>query len=778
MLSYNRSDIDNTFLFNVKMPLSQQINYPYHKPLIRNKQTAFGSKKSSIKQGGKEEEEERLEIKNNNTIQNNKEGGYIYRNSYGNSYDYDYDCNYNYNYNYRNGNQDIRSQNQRINVNEPIQADCFTYPSHSSVYNSHDSLNYAYNLNQFFVFPFVDKPYNSTQKSTDFNFLQNCKENQLTMLQPNYLSFPGFVSDKNNSANFMVEGKQMANSYPNGRIWYGSNSLDLEEQERRIRNEKMKIDQEMKMKKNGKMIVNNKMTVNNNMTSNNNMALNNNMIVNNKLVLNDRINMNHKMALNRKITQSNYILDNSLSPDSDSHSHPNSDPDFDNLPRVNSIFMSHVSFPSKSKFPPPDFQSQMTSCNRNPTHFPKYTFDSYHLNINRHVTSPKNTYSPLSSCYDTLAQEQPSDVIEANSTESELFQQLRFTMFDTEAKFQADPNYLYRLQLNEMSRVTTLETISRISCQFDLKMETFLLAVNIYDRYLSTFQKIGSKQFQLLLIATTSLVIASKLEEVYPISIVTICKNFKQKFQKEDVIQMEIEILKKLNYSLLAITANTWISLYLFYSCWIWESIQFPKHYVKKGSFDLFIQYSQFHPKKHHLDQVLSFFCTSKSQNQNLCTKKLLHIIKFPVDLYHDLMQLIHLAILDPFSLNFYPSLLAASALSLYFSYDAVKKITNYSKRELYQCREWLKIFISFPSRSHRNDDFVTSQYNNQTNSNFNQSRNQSQNFNYENNSFLLHYHSPFAESFVKNLIYKRRIPNSYQNEFSQKFNSFQSQFF
>jgi hypothetical protein len=121
--------------------------------------------------------------------------------------------------------------------------------------------------------------------------------------------------------------------------------------------------------------------------------------------------------------------------------------------------------------------------------------------------------------------------------------------------------------------------IIQITVKFKLNQESLYLTVNIIDRYLTLIQ-MEKQKFQLLGIA--AILIASKFEEIYAPELrdfVYICDN---SFTRSEILGMEYQILKTLDFNILTVYPYTFLSRYhfasgdskksLFYSQYILET--------------------------------------------------------------------------------------------------------------------------------------------------------------------------------------------------------------
>lgn len=106
-------------------------------------------------------------------------------------------------------------------------------------------------------------------------------------------------------------------------------------------------------------------------------------------------------------------------------------------------------------------------------------------------------------------------------------------------KFQAD--------ITEKMRSVLLDWLVEVHHKFKLTTETLFLAVNLIDRYL---EKVPISRSRLQLIGVSAFLIASKYEDIYPPEIRDMVYITDNAFTKQEILQGEIEILKKLEYNI------------------------------------------------------------------------------------------------------------------------------------------------------------------------------------------------------------------------------------
>lgn len=145
-------------------------------------------------------------------------------------------------------------------------------------------------------------------------------------------------------------------------------------------------------------------------------------------------------------------------------------------------------------------------------------------------------------------------------------------------KYPINPNYLdYQPEINNRMRIILIDWIVEIHYKLRLKEETFYTTIYIIDAYLS--QKIITKNnFQLL--GITSLLIASKLNEMNVERIQNYSFFAGNAYNKEEIINMELDISKTLDYNFLITTP-----IHLFQLIGIKFSLKEDEYKYKFGEF-------------------------------------------------------------------------------------------------------------------------------------------------------------------------------------------------
>ncbi|XP_072183920.1 G1/S-specific cyclin-E2 isoform X2 [Excalfactoria chinensis] len=192
-------------------------------------------------------------------------------------------------------------------------------------------------------------------------------------------------------------------------------------------------------------------------------------------------------------------------------------------------------------------------------------------------------------------------------------------------------------------RSILLDWLLEVCEVYALHRETFYLAQDFFDRFMLTQKNINKSMLQL--IGITSLFIASKLEEIYAPKIQEFAYVTDGACSEDDIVGMELIMLKALKWELCPVTIISWLNLYL----QVDALKDVPKVLLPQYSQEKFIQ----------------------------------------------IAQLLDLCILDVNSLDFQYRTLAAAALCHYTSTEVVKKASGLDWDSISECVEWMVPFVN-----------------------------------------------------------------------------------
>ncbi|GAA6233273.1 G1/S-specific cyclin-E2-like [Lates japonicus] len=190
-------------------------------------------------------------------------------------------------------------------------------------------------------------------------------------------------------------------------------------------------------------------------------------------------------------------------------------------------------------------------------------------------------------------------------------------------------------------RSILLDWLIEVSEAYTLHRQTFYLAQDYFDRFMLTQN--NTEKGVLQLIGITCLFIASKMEEACPPKLSQMAYVTAGTCYEDEILQMELIILKELRWNLCPETAVSWLKLY--------------------------------------------FQMASMSANSDLLEPQ------FPQDAYVQMTRLLDLCILNINSLDFQYRVLAASVLCHFLQQETVEKISGLSKDVIQPCVNWMAPF-------------------------------------------------------------------------------------
>jgi len=117
------------------------------------------------------------------------------------------------------------------------------------------------------------------------------------------------------------------------------------------------------------------------------------------------------------------------------------------------------------------------------------------------------------------------------------------------------PTYTSRM------RTILLDWLIEVCEVYRLHRETFYLSADFFDRYMT--RTINIPKTKLQLIGVTCLFIAAKIEEIYPPKLQEFAYVTDGACSEDDILTMELVVLKQLNWSLTPKTPNAWSKLLL-----------------------------------------------------------------------------------------------------------------------------------------------------------------------------------------------------------------------
>uniref|UniRef100_A0A3B3RL83 Cyclin E1 n=1 Tax=Paramormyrops kingsleyae TaxID=1676925 RepID=A0A3B3RL83_9TELE len=195
--------------------------------------------------------------------------------------------------------------------------------------------------------------------------------------------------------------------------------------------------------------------------------------------------------------------------------------------------------------------------------------------------------------------------------------------------------------LQPKMRAILLDWLMEVCEVYKLHRETFYLAQDFFDRFMATQRNILKTTLQL--IGISALFIAAKLEEIYPPKLHQFAYVTDGACTEEEILTMELIIMKELKWNLSPLTSISWLNVYL------------QVAYLKNTG------------------EVL--------------------LPQFPQTTFVQIAELLDVCMLDIRCLGFSYGMLAASALFHFSSLELVQKVSVFQWPEMEQCVKWMVPF-------------------------------------------------------------------------------------
>ncbi|KAL1129550.1 hypothetical protein AAG570_012495, partial [Ranatra chinensis] len=216
---------------------------------------------------------------------------------------------------------------------------------------------------------------------------------------------------------------------------------------------------------------------------------------------------------------------------------------------------------------------------------------------------------------------------------------------DIEDETKRDPVlFLRHPNLQPRMRAVLLEWIIEVCDVYKLHRETYYLAMDYLDRYLGLTRNVPKVQLQL--IGISCLLIASKVEEIYPPKVSEFAYVTDGACSEDDIIKMELIIVKTLNWKCTVITANSWLCIYI------------QLCYLGNARNNMELAYPQ-----------------------------------YPSELFSKIAQLLDLSTLDVQSLKYPYGILAAACVALAISKNHALTVSGFCFADISECVNWMAAF-------------------------------------------------------------------------------------
>jgi len=132
--------------------------------------------------------------------------------------------------------------------------------------------------------------------------------------------------------------------------------------------------------------------------------------------------------------------------------------------------------------------------------------------------------------------------------------------YEMEDKYSPKPYMNIQKEITIRMRSILVDWLVEVHHKFKLHPSTLWLCVNILDRYL---ERVPTQKTQLQLVGVSALFIACKYEEIYPPEVRDCVHITDNAYDREEVLKMEGDILKELNYQICVPTCYHFLTRYL-----------------------------------------------------------------------------------------------------------------------------------------------------------------------------------------------------------------------
>ncbi|KAI7687082.1 G1/S-specific cyclin-E1, partial [Sarcoptes scabiei] len=225
-------------------------------------------------------------------------------------------------------------------------------------------------------------------------------------------------------------------------------------------------------------------------------------------------------------------------------------------------------------------------------------------------------------------------------------------MLKNDDQYRRDPDLFARhSSLQPIMRATLLDWLNEVCQAYNLTRQTYYLALDFFDRYLSLKDDVSKRRLQLL--GITCLFIASKIEEIFPPKLSRFSFVCDGACDDSEILTKELVILNTLKWELHPITPIAWLNAFF---------------------------------------KVFTY-----SEKENISSKRPVNesflIPNYDSQMFVQIAHLIDLCTLDAGSLSFSYSVIAASAFYHFTNETIVSQCTGKTMQELQPCIEWMVPF-------------------------------------------------------------------------------------
>ncbi|XP_075706151.1 cyclin-A1 [Rhinoderma darwinii] len=164
---------------------------------------------------------------------------------------------------------------------------------------------------------------------------------------------------------------------------------------------------------------------------------------------------------------------------------------------------------------------------------------------------------------DTSLQCQPAEVSDVDPDSVavvEYIDEIHSYLREAEVKHRPKPYYMRKQpDITSAMRTILVDWLAEVREEYKLRNETFFLAINYLDRFLSCMSVLRGK---LQLVGTAAILLASKYEEIYPPEVDEFVYITDDTYTKKQLLRMEHLLLKVLAFDLTVPTINQFLQQY------------------------------------------------------------------------------------------------------------------------------------------------------------------------------------------------------------------------
>lgn len=239
---------------------------------------------------------------------------------------------------------------------------------------------------------------------------------------------------------------------------------------------------------------------------------------------------------------------------------------------------------------------------------------------------------------------------------------------DEKASLEREPNMFDQHPgLQPRMRAILLDWLIEVCEVYKLHRETYYLAVDYIDRFLS--RKKEQKKTHLQLLGITSLFVAAKVEEIYPPKIGEFAYVTDGACSEDDILREELLLLSELQWSINPVTVMGWLGLYMQ------------------------VNVTSRTPEIHHGGSSRKQQAKSSAAAEPKCSESFVYP-QFSGMEFAQTAQLIDLCSLDVGLANFPYSVIAAAAISHTFDRKTATSVSGLDWEVIAPCAKWMEPYF------------------------------------------------------------------------------------